>query len=1391
MSKIVFHTYTFLFACLLSALFTSVYGQNQLKFKHLGINDGLSQNSVFCMLQDHNGLIWIGTDDGLNKYDGYEFTIYKHQVNNKNSLTHSQVNALLEDSKHNLWVGTSGGVNIFDPHTEKFTHLKTAYQKTDENENYINALVEDEHGNIWIGTYAGLKLYDGKKVSHFYPSNTYVANDNLNKVKALFEDRDHLLWVSIGNDLKRFDPVKRKYLQLPPALQANRALRTSNVRSIKQDKQGILWFGSETAGVFSFDSKTNVCNNYNQDVTGSDNAQAAVVRDILVTDSQVWVGTRNGLNIYNKATNRFDNYQHNRFDPLSLSHNSVRSFMKDKSGNIWLGTFAGGINIYNLSSKNFTNIGEQIGNSHGLNHSVVSSILHNQNGSLWVGTEGGGLNYIDNRQGIYKYYSVQKGQLNTSSNIVKSLAKDVDGNLWIGTYDGPVHFNIKTGETQWLSLNKEREDQDKRQEVNSLICEQNGVWIASNGSGLYYIDRAGRISSYLRKSSPKGLSSDNLTAMQKDAKGNLWIGSLRGLNYFDRQHNIFKQFLNNPENERSISNNSVLSLFTDSKQHLWIGTSGGLNYYDTQTGNFYAITENDGLANNVIHAIQQADDGSIWISSNHGLANIKFKNFRVPFKKEDISVFNYTLDDGLQSNQFSPRAVAKAPDGELFFGGINGISSFYPNRLINNHIKPNVVFTDFEIKNKPVVPLSEDSPLSEPINDTRQMTLTYDQAFISIKFAALNYLNSNKNQYAYKLEGLRNDNDWHYVGNQRTASYTSLNEGTYVFKVKASNNDGVWNDVPRTLQITVLPPPWKTWWADLIYGALIISLLYFFYYHLYKTASLKHKLDIEHKLHEKDEELAQRKLSFFTNISHEIKTPLTLILAPIDRLLNMNENNNKVQNQLMLMQRNGNRLIRLINQLLDFRKFESGNMKLHAAEGNIVKFAKEIITAFDAYGIERKVTLKFNPHVKQISAWFDRDKLEKILYNLLSNAIKFTPTHGQVTLSVGTKKRDGKDWILITVEDSGIGIPDEHKGHLFEQFSHHPDHIMNAEGSGIGLAFTKGLVELHHGEITVESRAAAPNDFGYTCFTIMLPAGNSHLNLDEITYDVKDIEQISNYEVESPPIAYDKNDVEHTVQHLINAGLKEKPVMLIVEDNEELQNFIADSFEASFQIHTAHDGQQGWDMAIEFIPDIIVSDVMMPKMSGTTLCSKLKTDARTSHIPVILLTARTSLMYKIEGLETGADDYITKPFSLQLLEKRVSNLLDLRRKLRERYSREINLQPTNTAITSPDEKFLEKVMKFIENNMEEASLSVEEMGKEVGMSRVTLYRKIKALTDQSAIEFIRSVRLKRAAQLLEQNKFHISEVAYMVGFTDLDYFRRCFKQQFGQNPKNYSKCKQE
>lgn len=1370
--------YTAAFLC---GMFSYGFAQSSKAiFKHLTINEGLSQNTVYCILQDHEGYIWIGTEDGLNKYDGYEFTIYKHDVNDRNSLSNSQINALLEDDKGNLWIGTSDGINLYNRKHNHFSHIYTISKKTSEANDYITAFIQDKRGNMWIATYDGLKLYNpANKTFVKYPTGNNEPDNQSKKVQTIFEGNNGILWVGTNKGLRLFDTYKRRFIPEPAILENNTVLKGSGIRAINRDKKGTYWIATETAGVFRYDPTYQTCVNYRQQSNNPNSLLSDIVRDIfIVDDNEIWMGTREGLSVLKDG--RFNNYKYDKYDPDALSHNSVRYIMKDKSGNMWLGTFAGGVNIFYAGSNNFIHLAEAIGIRPGLNHRVVSSMLNNGNGTFWVGTEGGGLNYIDRKSNLYQSYPILDEQKNLISNNVKSLCKDKNGNIWVGTFDGLANFNVKShAVTVYRSLSTNPNPGENQIYALSATAD-GGVWIGTNGAGLQFIDNNGKLTSYTHNSKDvHSISSNNISAILKDVNHNgYWIGTQRGINYFDLKTQKFIQYKYNEADRFSLKYNSVLTLFIDLKQRLWIGTEGGgLTYLDRKTNRFYAIGGKEELANDVVHAINEDQRGNLWLSTNKGLSKIKFKQFSLPFKGSDLMISNYSVTDGLQSNQFSSNSTAKDDNGALLFGGINGISYFDPYKITVNTFKPPVVFTDFLIRNKPVSSGDEESPLKNQINETNEITLTHDQGFISFKFAALNYINPDKNQYAYKMEGFRGDEDWHYVGNQRIATYTNLNAGTYVFKVKAANNDGLWNNSIKSIKLIVLPPWWKTWWAYLIYAFIISTLLYAFYYYSLKTARLKNELVFEQLSHEKDQELSQRKLTFFTNISHEIKTPLTLILAPLEKLVSMNEGNNKIQNQLMLMQRNGERLIRLINQLLDFRKFESGNMNLQAAEGNIVRFVNEIFIAFEAYAQSKKISFKFNSKQEEIKVFFDRDKLEKILYNLLSNALKFTHENGKIILNIKTDK----DYVFINVEDNGQGIPEQNIDKIFECFNHFSDPRFSVHGTGIGLSFSKGLVELHHGELTVKSSVAAENGSGYTCFTVKLPLGSAHLKAAEINPDFKDSENIAQYyklglNTEQPLIYTAEPDTDST----------DKPIMLVVEDNADVLNFIAYTFMNNYKVYTAPDGLKGWEIAVEIIPDIIISDVMMPQMNGTMLCNKIKSDIRTSHIPVVLLSARTPLIFKIEGLETSADDYITKPFSVNILEARVRNLVESRKKLRDRYRKEISLQPQNVAITSPDEKFLSKVMNFIEANIAEPTLTVEELGKEIGMSRATLYRKMKALTNQTAIEFIRGVRIKRAAQLLEQNKFNVSEVAYMVGFMDVDYFRKCFKEQFGYTPKEYT-----
>ncbi len=717
----------------------------------------------------------------------------------------------------------------------------------------------------------------------------------------------------------------------------------------------------------------------------------------------------------------------------------------------------------------------------------------------------------------------------------------------------------------------------------------------------------------------------------------------------------------------------------------------------------------------------------------------------------------------MQSNQFLHGSVFRGIDDELFFGGINGVSTFYPKKLSVNTDKPNIVFTDLSILGKSVT-VGENNFLKKSIDEEREIVLPYNKAYFTIKFSLLNFIHPEKNKYAYILEGFSNDT-WHYVNDQRQATYTNLDPGTYTFKVKAANNSGVWLDEPRTLKITVLPP-----------------LLYVFYSYTRYKERLKGKILQEKFIAKQERELAQQKLSFFIKISHEIKTPITMIMAPLQKLLSAHENSPAWLQHLNTMNKSGQRLINLIDQLLDLRKLDIGETNLKAAKGNMVRFIKEIVVVSSNLAKAKNIDLQFSFSDEKIEAWFDRDKMEKVIYNILSNAIKYTSDYGKISVRVEEITLENK--VAISVTDNGCGISSDRIATIFTPFKHADSMLNNISGTGIGLAFAKELIDLHHGDIKVESSPAFSNTNGFTCFTVTLPLGNNYLNETEIDEKYLQTENIDNYK------DYQLNRQRNfeSIKDKIKANHTSPTLsMLIVEDNEEVLNFLADNFKEEFEVFTAINGKIGNENALKNVPDIIISDVMMPEMDGIELCNKLKENIITSHIPVILLTARSPLLFKLEGLENGADEYISKPFNLDLLEVKVWNLIGNRQKMRSRFQKEVYLEPTNTLITTFEDKFLEKVIKYIEENMSNEDLNVEDLSSHVGMTRGHLYKKLKALTSKGPVEFIRYIRLKRAAQLLKLNKMYINEVAFMVGFQDVNYFRKCFKEEFNVNPLEFSK----
>ena len=643
------------------------------------------------------------------------------------------------------------------------------------------------------------------------------------------------------------------------------------------------------------------------------------------------------------------------------------------------------------------------------------------------------------------------------------------------------------------------------------------------------------------------------------------------------------------------------------------------------------------------------------------------------------------------------------------------------------------------------------------------------------------------------------DRNWYEAVNIRTAHYSKIPPGDYTFWVQGSNNDGLWNDKTASIKVTVLPPIWKTWWAVGIYVLIIAGITTVLYKNIINRERLKSNLQLERSNREHSEKLYRSKIQFFTNLSHELRTPLTLIIGPLEKLISMHEGSRFLREQLYVINQNAHRLLRLVNQLLDFRKAESGNLKLKVAQGNIIKFIREIILSFQGYASQKQIELKFNSGQDNIQVYFDRDQMEKVIFNLLSNALKYTPESGEIRVDIHkldkNRFKDHPDapsqknsyfkegYVEIAVRDNGKGIAEIYQKDIFKRFYSIENHENHDDiGTGIGLSLSKTLVELHHGNIAVDSKEGE-----FTCFRIRLPLGKPALDDDNFLQGFRDSEDIYNYR--KTENGYDTVETE-SLKHPQTDDLEqenERPILLIIEDNNDVRNYIASIFEADYKLHEAKDGLEGYDLAQKIIPDLIISDVMMPKVDGISLCHKLKSEYKTSHIPIILLTARTSLIFKIEGLETGADDYITKPFNASIIKVRAKNLITSRKILREHFlnSDPMKIEPSHVSYTSKDEIFLNGAIKIVEENMSDTTFTVEYLGRELGMSRMQLYRKLKSLTGYSANEFIRLLRLKRAAQLLKHNQMTISEITYEVGFTDLQYFRSCFKRQYGVNPSEY------
>ncbi len=1359
-------------------VFFNLLAQNSnLKFKQLSINNGLSYSIVTCVIQDKDGFLWFGTKNGLNKYDGYKFTIYKNNPLDSTSLSYNWMygSCLLEDNDGKIWVGTQNGLNRFDKATEKFER----YNANQISSSSIGCLYMDYTKNVWVGTYSGLNLYNKATNSFFqYRQNTTKAIQEDFYTKIL-DKRDGNLILATKKGLWLFNIKNKTFSQHPSSIE-NSVVANSQISDILEDNEKNLWICTANNGLFCY-------NNNNQTIHFSELKSkkefkfSSIYFGFQDVNNDLWFGTDgDGLYKYSSKNHTFQKYHNSGNEFNSITSNAIYACCEDRSKLLWFGTMNG---ISYLDKKlKFDHYQRVIIDDNYTLNNYVTSFAKDSRGKLWIGTDGGGLCLYDRKTGKIEPYRYNK---KLKSLKVIDLAADTEGKLWVGTWNGGLHcIDVITNEIKNFMPEKGNSNSIMSPNIMAMtIDHNNNLWIASFLDGISYFDKNSESFFHILPSNDIYTTISNYVyALNKDSYGNVWIGNLRtGINrlVYDK---------NKPINDKNIklyrySNNLVLAhksitaFFEDSNFNLWIGSQNGLVKFNYKNEVVKVYLEKDGLPGNAICGILEDSHENLWISSNKGISK---------FDRKSNTFRNYDSDDGLQSNQFNNHACFKDNDGTMYFGGVNGFNVFHPDSIVDNQYIPPVVLTDFKIFMKSVQvgeKVNGRIVLTKSISMLKELELRYDESMITFEFAALNYIFPEKNQYAYILEGF--DNSIHYVGNERSATYTNLNQGEYTFKVIASNNDGLWNNTGVSINITILPPWWKSWWAYVIYLLVVLAMLYYYRRRAINKEKIRSQIALERlefektrELNQKNIEVEQMKITFFTNISHELRTPLTLIIGPLEQFI-ANEKLNLYANTFRLMLRNAQRLLQLINQILGISKLEAQKMQLNVSQNDICQFINSICDSFKRYAEQRNITFQINHKINTSQAWFDAEKVEIIICNLLSNAFKYTAEKGRISIDTQIIE----NVIEIKVQDNGIGIAKEHLNYIFDRFYQiiNPKGIHHQIGTGIGLALVKNLIELHHGTISVQS----DEDIG-TTFTVSFPISKEYYNVDELK------EQTEKPLIGGSEFKFlSENNESLNVQNNISESpdSTHKPLMLIVDDNEDVREYLKSIFTKQFRIEESRDGEDALKIAASAYPDIIICDVMMPKIDGLEFCYKLKTNEYISHIPVILLTARSSEEYIIKGYETGADDYVTKPFSVKLLEVRVQNLMDSRKKMRLRFSQKPLDEINDIAPTNSDETFLNRVLDIIEKFIADEDFDAEMLAKEMGIGRTFLYAKIKALTEKSVHEFVKIIRLKKAAKLLSSTDFSVKEISYLVGFKNANHFMRCFKEQFGETPSQFSNRK--
>lgn len=1325
----------------------------------------LSNSLINYIYQDRRNYIWIATEDGLNKFDGVKFTIYKSKQGDKNTIKNNYVRVLYEDSSGRFWVGCINGLMLYNRVEDTFEEVKL-FKNGANIEPSITSIIESNTHQIWVTSDQGLLIIDSNKDSYHFDSkfSRLLCSSSL---VAVFQDSRRDFWIlSDDQGLNRYSPTTKKlYTYKSPT-----KIGSNQTSAICEDHFGNIFVGTLTSGLFKFNRITNKF----EQVIYPKSQQGLPVKCLFVDKQKdLLVGTDGmGMKIYNPEKNCLEDIeiQSSLFD---FSKMKVHSILQDKAGNLWTGIFQKGVYFTPNTPNKFEIYGYKSFDKNIIGSSCVMSILKDKDNIVWVCTDNDGIYGVENGKKV-KHYS--QTTANSVSNTIMCIFQDSNRDIWLGSYlNGLSKFNKNTGACTYY--NQISPSIGNNSLSNKVMCitedKKKNLWIGTNGAGLYSFDL--KTYTYKQHYALVGghngkILHDGINCVLADRDGFIWIGTFRGVCKINPETN---KIVNFTTKNNILPGSIVYAMFEDHKGNIWIGTTEGLACYDKKKNQSKLYTMVDGLPSNVICGILEDEKGNIWLSTHMGISKLIVG---------ENKFVNYYAFDGLQGNEFSKGATFHASNGEMFFGGISGVSHFYPQDINDSRKKLKVYLTELYILDVPIknggVPGNKNKQIiNRFISNVDTIHLSYKDNMFSLEFSTFDFGNSERVYYRYKMEGL--NSEWlNTEQGVNRINFTNISYGTYKLKVMACIQDNM--STEKEFLIIISPPWYLSWWAKLLYFFLFVLILWAIT--RYIVERIRNKQEMMRREHA--EQINEAKLQFFINISHEIRTPMTLIISPLEKLILENADIEK-QKVYKMMYRNGQRILRLINQLMDIRKIDKGLMFVKMRETDIVGFMDDLMQTFEYQANKRNIHFEFKHAEPMLNVWIDLNNFDKVLLNILSNAFKYTPENGEIIVSLRTGMDENdegplRSYFEIIISDTGIGIEEEKIERIFERFYQiDNDQTKSNFGTGIGLHLARSLVELQHGIILARNKQVGQGSE----FVVRLPLGHSHLTDSEI-------ENFSAEPKQKAPInaldmaLYD----EKTNEDSNKIKSKTKYRILVVDDEDEIRQYIRAELADTYRIIEATNGKEALDIILKEKPHLVISDVMMPEMDGITLCKKLKSNININHIPIILLTAKSTDEDKAEGFEIGADAYVVKPFNIELLKKRIANLIENRERL--------EIKPSDTeenkslikqvVLRSSDQVLLEKILKLINENIADSDLNVEFLANGVGMSRVHMHRKLKELTNQSARDFIKSIRLKQAAELLSTQKIGISELAYALGFSNLSHFSNSFHEFYGMSPKEYA-----